>query len=240
MKCQNCQAENTKEALFCGSCGKPLQITVAPAKVESAAQPKAAKAASTTVAAVAASAAAGSTTVTAKPVNRVGNAYPHSESMADFARYQRRLNDKADQVKSAKEAALWAESECEALKKRRRNCVIAGIVCMVLFGLMLFDSIASSTSDPLALAVITVFMLANFFFLPFGFVPIKNFINNHGFFIVFSWAFLAVAAAALLILAVFIGLPYAVRLNRKIAQAEQDVEASAQQAQRLQVEYQAM
>lgn len=247
MKCQNCQAENAKEALFCGSCGKPLQIAVEPADAKSVAQPKAvavaAKAAPTTVAAttaVTAAATAAVTTVAAEPVNRIANAYPHSEGMADFARYQRKLNDKADQVKSAKESVYWAETEYEALKKRRRNCVVAGVVCVALIGSTMFASIAHSITDPISFALVAVFLGVNLFFIPFGLTPVKNFINNHGFFIVFSWMFLAMAAVVLVMLAVFIGLPYAIWLNSKISQAEKDLDATTQHAQRLQVEYQAM
>lgn len=244
MKCQNCQAENAKEALFCGSCDKPLQIAVEPTDAKSVAQPKAAavaaKAAPTAAAAVTTAAATATTIVTAKPVNRIANAYPHSESMADFARYQRKLNDKADQVKSAKESVYWAETECETLKKRRRNCIIAGIVCVALIGSTMFASIAQSITDPLSFALVAVFLGANLFFIPFGLTPVKNFINNHGFFIVFSWMFLAMAAVVLVALAIFIGLPYAIWLNRKISQAEKDLDATTQHAQRLQVEYQAM
>lgn len=226
MKCQNCQTENVEDALFCENCGQPLQITVTPTVVESDERLTA-----TTSATVIGA---------AKPVNKIAEAYPHSESMADFARYQRKLNDKAEQVKSAKEAVFWAESELEELKKSRRNCIIAGIVLMVLIGPLLIESSADSSVNIISSIFASVFLLANMFFIPFGFVPIKNFVNNHGFFFIFSWMFLLAAAMCLVVLALFIGLPYAIWLNKKITKAENEAEAITQHAQRLQAEYQTM
>ncbi len=61
--------------------------------------------------------------------------YPLAEGAADFARYQRQLADKAEQVKTAREAAALAAADFEMYRRRRRNCVIAGAVLVLLLAL---------------------------------------------------------------------------------------------------------
>ncbi len=117
MKCAKCQTENEREALYCKMCGTSMSecageaasafVEAKPVMLDPV--PESAPAVATVAATIATS-------------------YPHTESAADFARYQRKLADKAEQVRDAREVAALNAADHEVYRRRRRNCLVVGIV----------------------------------------------------------------------------------------------------------------
>lgn len=237
MKCAKCRTENAADALYCKMCAASMNggtesVLAAPAE-DGLATIEVAPDASFAVAATASTIAA---------------AYPRSESAADFARYQRKLADKADQVKDAKEAAGLAAADHELYRRRRRNCLVVGIVLVALFAFAFpswSESFATSMEENSVSSLASNFFLfslgaLNAFLFPFGFTPIKNFVVNNGFFIVAGWLFLALAALALVVLSMLLGIPYAIWLNWKVSKSRKNAEEAVEFARLSELEYQSM
>ena len=124
--------------------------------------------------------------------------YPLAEGAADFARYQRQLADKAEQVKTARGGGgvggcgfRDVPKAAEELRDRRRGSRAAARLVVSVVDRVVRGEYGDDPLYSLALNV-AVFSLGaeNAFFFPFGFTPIKNFIANSGFFIVAGWLFL--------------------------------------------------
>lgn len=237
MKCAKCQTENEREALYCKMCGTSMSGCAgeaASAFVE--AKPVMLDPVPESAPAVAAVAAT------------IATSYPHTESAADFARYQRKLADKAEQVRDAREVAALNAADHEVYRRRRRNCLVVGIVLAVLFAMM-YPSWTGSFAvgvgeDPMrslaSHAVLFSLGAFNAFFFPFGFTPIKNFIVNNGFFVVAGWLFLALAALLLVMLSMLFGVPYAIWLSWKVRKSRKATEEAVEFAQMAELEYQHM
>lgn len=237
MKCAKCQTENEREALHCKMCGTSMSGCAgeaASALVE--AKPVMLDPVPESAPAVAAVAAT------------IATSYPHTESAADFARYQRKLADKAEQVRDAREVAALNAADHEVYRRRRRNCLVVGIVLVVLFA-MAYPSWTGSLAvsmeeDPTYFlashAVLFSLGAFNAFFFPFGFTPIKNFIVNNGFFVVAGWLFLALAALLLVMLSMLFGVPYAIWLSWKVRKSRKATEEAVEFAQMAELEYQHM
>ena len=80
---------------------------------------------------------------------------------------------------------------------------------------------------------VCIFLTCCFFFVPFGFAPLKHFIDNHGFFIVFNLVFLCMAAMIALMFSIIVGPIYLIYLMAKIPQAREDTLLARQHAQSL-------
>lgn len=117
-----------------------------------------------------------------------------SASSRAYARYRQDLADMSEQVKQAKENAFLAEEEHARLKRCLRNCLIAGVVIAAFMAPYLYGAMTDGGNDPASAVALGIFGGVSGLFMPFGFIPLKNFIRDHGFFIVFSWVFLAAAA----------------------------------------------
>lgn len=237
MKCAKCQAENEREALYCKMCGTSMSgcageaasafVEAKPVMLDPV--PESAPAVATVAATIATS-------------------YPHTESAVDFARYQRKLADKAEQVRDAREVAALNAADHEVYRRRRRNCLVVGIVLVVLFAMM-YPSWTGSFAvgvgeDPMrslaSHAVLFSLGAFNAFFFPFGFTPIKNFIVNNGFVVVAGWLFLALAALLLVMLSMLFGVPYAIWLSWKVRKSRKATEEAVEFAQMAELEYQHM
>ena len=237
MKCAKCQTENEREALYCKMCGTSMSGCAgeaASALVE--AKPVMLDPVPESAPAVAAVAAT------------IATSYPHTESAADFARYQRKLADKAEQVRDAREVAALNAADHEVYRRCRRNCLVVGIVLVVLFAVM-YPSWTGSLAvgvgeDPMrslaSHAVLFSLGAFNAFFFPFGFTPIKNFIVNNGFFVVAGWLFLALVALLLVMLSMLFGVPYAIWLSWKVRKSRKATEEAVEFAQMAELEYQHM
>lgn len=151
-------------------------------------------------------------------------------------RYKQSLEDKYHEVQDAKECAVLMASEHDMLVRRMRNCCIAGVVVALLI-LSLLTSLSTFSYNYLWLAV---FMAANYFFIPFGMAPIKDFISRHGFVFLASAAFFAMAFVVLIALAFFIGLPYAIWLACKIKSTATEKDNLYEHASALEAEYRGM
>lgn len=237
MRCPKCRAENAGGALYC----KMRGASMGGCEGRGAPGPSAETA-------MAPEPAPGAVFAAADADSAATFSYPLAEGAADFARYQRQLADKAEQVKTAREAAALAAADFEMYRRRRRNCVIAGAVLVLLLALSFpswIESYGANTGDdPLySLALnVAVFSLgaANTFFFPFGFTPIKNFIANSGFFIVAGWLFLMLAASILVLLFMLLGIPYAIWLTLKVRKSRRSAEEAVGFAQKLELEYRSM
>lgn len=137
-----------------------------------------------------------------------------SASSRAYARYRQDLADMSEQVKQAKENAFLAEEEHARLKRCLRNCLIAGVVIAAFMAPYLYGAMTDSGNDPASAVALGIFGGVSGLFMPFGFTPLKNFIRDHGFFIVFSWVFLA--AAAVIAFAAIAGPIYLIYLIVKI------------------------
>lgn len=63
---------------------------------------------------------------------------------------------------------------------------------------------------------------------------------NNGFFIVAGWLFLALAALALVVLSMLLGIPYAIWLNWKVSKSRKNAEEAVKFARLSELEYQSM
>lgn len=90
-------------------------------------------------------------------------------------------------------------------------------------------NIAAEESAKGTEGAIVVFLLAGPFAavilgsLPFGFCPIIDFVKNCGFFIVFTWVFVAMLFAALVMFAAFAGIPCFFSQRSKVKKAETEL-----------------
>ena len=147
-----------------------------------------------------------------------------------------------------REVAALNAADHEVYRRRRRNCLVVGIVLVVLFAMM-YPSWTGSLAvgvgeDPMrslaSHAVLFSLGAFNAFFFPFGFTPIKNFIVNNGFFVVAGWLFLALAALLLVMLSMLFGVPYAIWLSWKVRKSRKATEEAVEFAQMAELEYQHM
>ncbi|RDB58816.1 hypothetical protein C1879_03240 [Paraeggerthella hongkongensis] len=155
---------------------------------------------------------------------------PSSEfaaGMHQYFHYQRDQLRKEQEAKDARSAAFYANAEFERLKKRRTSCTIAGaIAALTGISLTAIPLMASASSPDQFLSVIPLAIILGpfFFFAPFGFMPIKDFISNHGAIIVFAWIFVLIVFYLVIVFCMFAGIPYFFYLQSKIKAAQRDAE----------------
>lgn len=227
MKCTNCGTACAPEALFCGQCGAPL------ANGDNANAPVAQPAA-------AAPAAAPTAVLDAAPAYEPPAHAAVSASSRAYARYRQDLADMSEQVKQAKENAFLAEEEHARLKRCLRNCLIAGVVIAAFMAPYLYGAMTDSGNDPVSAVALGIFGGVSGLFMPFGFTPLKNFIRDHGFFIVFSWVFLAAAAVIAFAFAAIAGPIYLIYLIVKIKSRKRRAAELQAHSNNLTATYQAM
>ena len=224
MKCTNCGTDCASEARFCGNCGRPLYGAATPQSLITLAEP---------------TPAATYPTPTGSPVQ---SATP--DSARQYARYSQALSDMSAEVNNAKQAAYLADQEYLRCKNSLKNCIIAGIVIAVCLGGTIFQFMsanASSSGIEMSSIIISTAVLAiEGFFMPFGFTPMKNFIRDHGFFVVFSAVFLAAAAMLAFSLAVIIGPIYLIYLLCAIPDKKREAARLRAHANEMMAAYQAM
>lgn len=147
--------------------------------------------------------------------------------MQQYFQYQRDQLRKEQEVQDACNAAAYASAEFERLKKRRTSCTAVGATLALMGASLVANALlstSSSSDSPLAAIALAVFMGAFLFFAPFGFMPIKDFISNHGAIVVFAWAFVVVLFALVLGFCFMAGIPCFFYLQSKIKAAQRDAE----------------
>ncbi|MDD6730098.1 MAG: hypothetical protein PUE02_04135 [Eggerthellaceae bacterium] len=121
--------------------------------------------------------------------------------------------------KSEEHAGTAAEltSQAEARKKTLRHCTIAGIIFAIL-------GMSSGTpNEPGPVLAILGFLT------PYGFAPMWHWVQEHGFFIVFNWILLLIAAVLAFFTSIVIAPIYIVRsirlikANSSLAKQEQSI-----------------
>lgn len=134
-----------------------------------------------------------------------------------------RASGRGSEARVAAEQASLAAQEYARLRNRRTNCLIAGIMLAFLLGYAFQIPVRSPENAGYA-----IFMAAFGGFVgltfPFGFMPIKDFIADHGFFIVFAAVFVVILIYLVVIFTLFAGVPYFFHLQSRIASAKRDME----------------
>lgn len=224
MKCTNCGTECASEARFCGNCGYPLGGAAAPSPSP-------------------APAALAPTVVYPAPTGApVQPAMP--DSARQYARYSQALSDMSIEVNDAKQAAYLADQDYLRYKSSLRNCLIAGVVIAICLGGGIFQfmssNAASSGTEMSSIIIATVIFTIAGFFMPFGFTPMKNFIRDHGFFVVFSAMFLVMAAALAYMFSIIAGPIYLIYLLCVIPDKKRTAAKLHAHADEMMAAYQAM
>lgn len=230
MICPNCGTTTPNEALFCGTCGAALSDAAVLNNNQQTQFPE----------------PTGRPVSTATPES-MGFTQSEFQKYAQFARYQQDLSNKAENVKIAQQNVYIAQQELDDIKKTQKHCRVAAIVIFItvlsLFPNVFGVSLSSNEYSNLEIAgffVVWTFVSVYFAFMPYGFTPICRWISNHGFFIVFTWMFIICALMIAMMLAMFIGLPYAFKLRGDIKTAQKQVDYYQEQVNQLQAEYAAM
>ncbi|MEG2212093.1 MAG: zinc ribbon domain-containing protein [Raoultibacter sp.] len=207
MKCTNCNQENSKEALFCNKCG--ASITRGETVVNISKQ---------TFAKTVIDPYVTETSIEGRAASQQGTSAP--EGFRDFARYQQQLNVKAAELREAKKIACVAEAEYRHFKDRWTYCSFLSLLFglgggYAVVNLLTGQNVSGGSSVFMVLvAGFSAAILAASF--PFGFMPLKDFISNHGAFLVFSVAFIVFFSALVMVFCVLAGLPYVLFLRSKI------------------------
>lgn len=147
-------------------------------------------------------------------------------SIEDVAALHRRMAYASERERKAGEAAqqaALATQEYTRLRNRRTNCTIAGIMLAFLLGYAFLIPVkdSSNVGSIILMASLGAFVGLTF---PFGFMPIKDFISNHGFYIVFAAVFFAVLFVLVIFFTIFAGIPYFFYLQSKIGAAKRDMD----------------
>ena len=97
----------------------------------------------------------------------------------------------------------------------------------------------SGTEMSSAIIATVIFTIAGFF-MPFGFTPMKNFVRDHGFFIVFSAMFLVFAAVLAYMFSIIAGPIYLIYLLCVIPDKKRTAAKLHARADEMMAAYQAM
>lgn len=138
------------------------------------------------------------------------SAYTQGSTVSDlkeFYRLQRQVEEKTQQARDARQAATITKLELGRLEKRWKMClgVTLWLVLVYAWGVV--------TGEIRDMGYLWAWAIP----VPFGFMPIKDFISKHGFYIVFTAFLLAILFAFVLMFCLFAAIPYAVSLRKKIA-----------------------
>lgn len=193
MFCKNCGKELTETAAFCGGCGtatSSAQLATAPTAQQVA------------------------------PANQ-------TLTYDDLVRFQQAKQAKDEYDAAVQQAYEWqaaARADLTQVKNRYNTClglaVIIAVITIFFFGGIAFTP-SERTGDYsmlfLAMAPAAAVLCGA---MSFGFCPIIDFFRNHGFFVIFTWAFVICAFAFLLMIALFAGIPCFFMQRSKVKKAE--------------------
>lgn len=140
---------------------------------------------------------------------RVAEERSAQESPGAFAQTSFNPQPTIDCFASAIEKSQY-RAEAERLRKSLMACRIGGIICALTF---------ASIMAPYAGAGMPI-LFAMGFLAPYGFAPLRRWIDAHGYVIVFNWIFLLVAFMLAITFAIIAGPIYAVYAHMKIAEYE--------------------
>ena len=251
MQCPTCGQTLPEEAQFCSNCGTNLhQVADDGAPYEPG--QKIAEALAAHVASIGVSQQLAAPAAPSAPISSSANAplpYPLPQNapagmpVSPYGQPTSQHAQLASAIVAAQQAsdiANFAEAKYQRLLHTRRTCFIWAIVIAVLgFQALLGMFISAHQSNPDTftdmgqIIGVCIFLTCCFFFVPFGFAPLKHFIDNHGFFIVFNLVFLCMAAMIALMFSIIVGPIYLIYLMAKIPQAREDALLARQHAQSL-------
>lgn len=127
-------------------------------------------------------------------------------------------------VERTSEYAVLMKGEYKQLKSRFTMCTILGVIVAVGFGSM----VMSTASSP-NMVVTMIATCGLFFFVPFGVLPIVDFVKNHGFVVWFSVIFLLILFYFVLLFAIFAGIPCFISLCNKLKKTKAEVDLANEQ-----------
>lgn len=249
MQCSKCGKMLPEDALFCSNCGTPQNQSVS-AEANDAPGQQIAEALAAHVASISASQQPAAPTAPSAPTSSSADApptYPLPQNApigVPLSAYGQPASPHAQlasaivAAQQANDVANQAEAKYQRLLLTRSTCLIWGIIIAVLsFLTFLGIFINAHQTNPDAfvnvgqIVAVCIFLACCFFFTPFGFAPLKHFVDNHGFFIVFNLVFLCMAAMIALMFSIFVGPIYLIYLMVVIPQARQDALLARQHAQ---------
>lgn len=208
MRCANCGKEIADGSRFCRYCGSGTTVAA-----PSPSSDQIAVAASDVI-------AARDSSMHANMAHMAQNSDAMVQAMAMYEHMRQR--DKQEEMRQQLEYETeLATDEYKSLCRTRSNCFIVGIVLAVLA----FLGAASAGYEDGGVAMGLMFGTMAFCF-PFGFTPIKNALSSWGFFVIFTWMFLIVAALVVFMLSMFIAPIYFIYLQSKIGQAKRVMDAA--------------
>lgn len=136
-------------------------------------------------------------------------------------------------VEQTSEYAVLMEEEHKRLKSRFTICMILGAIIALFMGTMMTGAMANSTSaassgNAMTPAVIVI-ACAVYFFIPFGCLPVIDFVKKHGFVIWLTVAFMVVLFGLVLVFAMFAGIPSFFSLHSKIKKTKAEADLANEQ-----------
>ena len=154
-----------------------------------------------------------------------------AEDLKNYHEAARAEREFEKNVERTSEYAVLMEDEYKHLKSRFTMCTILGVIVAVGFGSMLMSTASSPNMDISAssMVVTTIITCGLFFFVPFGVLPIIDFVKNHGFVVWFSVIFLLFLFYFVFLFAFFAGIPSFISLRNKLKKTKAEADLANEQ-----------
>lgn len=154
-----------------------------------------------------------------------------AEDLKNYHEAARAEREFEKNVERTSEYAVLMEDEYKHLKSRFTMRTILGVIVAVGFGSMLMSTASSPNMDISAssMVVTTIITCGLFFFVPFGVLPIIDFVKNHGFVVWFSVIFLLFLFYFVFLFAFFAGIPSFISLRNKLKKTKAEADLANEQ-----------
>lgn len=152
-----------------------------------------------------------------------------AEDLKNYHEAARAEREFEKNVERTTEYAALMEDEYKHLKSRFAMCTILGAIIAIGFGLMSTASSPNVDISASSMAVGTITACGLFFFIPFGLLPIIDFVKNHGFVVWFSVIFLLILFYFVLLFAFFAGIPSFISLRNKLKKTKAEADLANEQ-----------
>lgn len=203
MYCTSCGTEITINGTFCPSCGAKLKV---PNQSQAQVTDETSGAAYET------------------PVQYASSHDSNHNAMT----YEQYVNFHKE--REARDYLANAEERVASLTKRITWCATIGAMFAVMFIVSSIGAggyghaFAAAGADPVFIAFLTIMTAAYVFVLPFGFVPVIDFIRRNGFF-VWGWVMIALLFVLVVMFAAFACIPYAIYIFRELKKTKAECES---------------
>lgn len=148
----------------------------------------------------------------------------------DLIRFQQAKDAKHQYDTAVQQAQEWqaaAQANYTQVKRRFDTCLGLGVIIAVAtiigFGAWALSPEEADVGSRALILFFGLFAAVIYAAIPFGFCPIIDFVKNCGFFIVFTWVFVAMLFAALVMFAAFAGIPCFFSQRSKVKKAETEL-----------------